>query len=278
MRLARLAPPASIGLCLLGVTGCYSPYPYSAPYGSPYGYPAAPVQTLTPGGTYVPGTPSGTYTTPTPADTFSQPAPSGNSTYQPGGSSTSSPYYNNSSAPPYDPGGGVPKYPDPGEVNFQQSKPKPIANDPNLFEQGSLEGAGASTANVAKVNTSTAEFLAPLPVQTSDPQPTLAQSVVTVPGSQSPFAHDADGYRWIRGIARRNEATGAWSLVYSTLKTDADPFHGWLTLAPDPRLGELQRDRAYLISGTLDQSQTDSAGKPLYRVQTITAWEPSTSF
>ncbi|MGE0374072.1 MAG: hypothetical protein AB7I48_01045 [Planctomycetaceae bacterium] len=278
MRLARLASLASIGLCLSSGAGCYSPYQYSSPYGSPYGYPGAPVQTLTPGGTYAPGMPQGTYGTPAPSGSFSQPTPSGNSTYQPGSSQSGSQFYENSSAPPYNGSGGVPTYPDAGEVKFQQSKPKPIAEDPGLFEQGSLDGVGASIANVAKVTVDNAEFLEPVRVEPQEPQPTLADAALAVPGSPSPYAHDAEGYRWLRGLARRNEATGVWSLVYSNVQIDADPFHGWLTLAPDPRLAELQPDRAYLISGELDQTQTDTAGKPLYRIQSVTAWAPSTTF
>lgn len=278
MRLARPAPLASVGLCMLSVAGCYSPYPYSSPYGSPYGYPSAPVQTLTPGGTYTPGIPPGSYSSPTPSGSYSQPTPSG-STYQPGGSSSDAPFYTPSSSPPYAPSNGIPKYPDPGnEVQFQQSKPKPVADQPNLFEQGSLQAAGASTANVAKVVADSADFFEPVRAEPQEPQPTLAVGVVAVPGVQSPYAHDADGYRWLRGLARFNEKTGVWSLVYSTVDVDSDPYHGWLTLAPDPRLDQLQSNQAYLISGKLEESRTDAAGKPLYRIESITGWEPKTAF
>ena len=191
MRLARLTPLASIGLLLCCAAGCYRPY--LNPYGSPYGSPSAPVQTLTPGGTYAPGgtypltLPPGSYSSPTPADSYIQPTPSGTPTFQPGASQSNSPFFGNStkSPPDYD-GGGVPTPFDAGEAQFQQTKPAPIAEDFQLHEQGALEGAGATTSNVAKVTVESAEFLEPLRTQPQEPQPTFAEGVVTVTGSQSP--------------------------------------------------------------------------------------------
>ncbi len=283
MRLARLTPFASIGLVLLCAAGCYRPYvsPYGSPYGSPY---APPVQTLTPGGTYAPG---GTYpptfpqggssSSPTLNEQYRPP----NSTFEPSGSGSNAPFYqqNSNSLPPYG-GGGVPDPIDPGEVQFQQSTPKPVAEDVQLFEQGALEGAGATTSNVAKVTVDNAQFLEPLRAipQVRDPQTFSAVEVVNGSGSQSPYAHDAEGFRWLRGTAHLDESTGAWSLIYSTLDTHEDRFQGRLTLADGPKLAQLEHHGAFLISGQLDESQTDAANKPVYRVPTITAWEPSATF
>ncbi len=286
MRLARVTPLASIGLVLLCAAGCYRPY--VSPYGSPYGAPGPPVQTLTPGGTYAPG---GTYqptfpqgsssSSPTPADQYQPP----NSTFDQSGSNSNAPFYkpSSSSPPPYSGGGGgVPTYPDAGEeAQFQQGNAKPIAEeDFQLQEQGALEGAGASTSNVAKVTVDNAQFLEPIRSvpQVRDPRTFSTVEVVTEPGSQSPYAHDAEGFRWLRGMAHLDESTGTWSLIYSTLDPHEDRFQGRLTLADDPKLAHLESDAAYLVSGQLDESQTDAAGKPAYRVQSITAWEPSDTF
>lgn len=284
MRLARLPFFASIGLILLTSAGCYRTYsPYGSPYGTPYGVPGPPVQTLTPSSPYTPGYPQGTYpqsvpgsSSPTPADQFSTP----NSTFAPNGSDSNAPFFkqNSNSPPPYT--NGIPKYPDPGEeVQFQQqSSPKPVAEDFQLEEHGAVEGAGASTTNVAKVPLNHAEFQAPLRVGAQKTPADRPPGVATVASSPSPFAHDADGYRWLRGVARRNESTGAWSLVYNTVEIDLDPYQGWLTLAPDPSLSQLAPNVAFLISGELDESLKDAAGKPTYRVHSIRPWTPSATF
>ena len=58
----------------------------------------------------------------------------------------------------------------------------------------------------------------------------------------------------------------------------ADPYHGWLTLAADPRLKQLESNGLYLISGQVDESQADAAGKPMYRMQSVTVWQPTPTF
>ncbi len=280
MRLARLTPLASIGLVLLCAAGCYRPY--VSPYGSPYGAPGPPVQTLTPGGTYAPG---GAYPPSFPqgsSPTLNQPYQPQNPTFDQSGSNSDAPFYkpSSSSLPPYNEGG-VPNPIDPGEVRFEQGNAKPVAeDDQQLYEQGSLEGAGASTSNVAKVTVDNAQFLEPIRAIPSvrDPQTFSTVEVVTEPGAQSPYAHDAGGFRWLRGTARLDESTGTWSLIYNTLDPHEDRFHGRLTLADGPKLADLEPDAAYLVSGQLDESQTDAAGQPVYRVQSITAWAPSDTY
>ncbi|MBX3438356.1 MAG: hypothetical protein KF861_12755 [Planctomycetaceae bacterium] len=278
MRLAHPATIASIGLLGLACAGCYSP----SPYGMQYGYPQAPVQTLTPGNSYTP-MPGGSYSTPTPGNQYYQPLPSGSPTYVPNGSQSDAPYFNNNnySPTPYDGSGGsggVPKPFDAGEVKFEPSKTPPVANEFNLNEHGSLEGVGASTANVAKIPLENAEFFEPLPSLPREPAPTSDAGVTFVPGGPAPYAYDADSYRWIRGQARYNPTTGNWSLIYSITPTEADRYHGWLTLVPDSRLSELEPNRAYLISGRLDPSEKDASGKPMYRVESLNAWDPSPTF
>lgn len=275
MRLARLLLFASIGPLLL-VTGCYRSYaPYGAPSGVPYGVPGAPVQTLTPGNPYTPYPQGMPGPSPTPVDQYSVP----NSTFQPSGPGGSSQYYpsNSSTLPSYQ--GGVPTPRDPGEVQFQpRSTPKPVADDFDLMEQGAVEGAGAATATVAKVPLDTAEFHIPQRVKSITSPSGCPDDISTTGSSASPFAHDADGYRWLRGLARRNESTGAWSILYSHVDVDGDPYHGWLTLAPDPQLTQLVPDGAFLITGHLDKSKTDSSGKPMYRVESIKPWHPAGRF
>jgi hypothetical protein len=125
---------------------------------------------------------------------------------------------------------------------------------------------------------SIAEYLKPVPTDAHDPQPTLVAETEAVASSRPPYAHDAEHFRWLRGVARLNASNGTWSIVYSVHRTLDDPFGGQLTLAPDPRLGQLQPDGVYLISGHIDTARTDATGKPVYWAHAIERWEPAPAF
>ncbi|MCA9078534.1 MAG: hypothetical protein KDA93_26140 [Planctomycetaceae bacterium] len=307
MRSARLFGVASCGLLLTAICGCYRPYmnaPYNSPYGSPY--PGAPVQTLTPGGTYTPGgsyPPGGTYSpgsgVPTPnydsgssSGTFSQPTPS-NSTYDPitpsGGSP--SPYYGQpDSGSTIDRGdGGVPQPFDPGDLGNEaynpQPMPEPVADDKDqsidLF--GAVDDQQSTTGSVAKVTPVNAEFLAPIRrAQSESVADTTSEfSVAEAPApTSSPYAYDAGdangegGYQWVRGVAQQDESTGEWRLVYRVNQPEADAYTGWLTLAPNSLLDQLTPNGMYVIHGKLDHLQTDKDGKPTYRVESLSPWNP----
>jgi hypothetical protein len=177
----------------------------------------------------------------------------------PGSSGSDAPFYNNSNSSPT-PSQGVPTYSDPNEVNFQPPRSNQ-ADHTAIGEFGSVEGTSGTTASVAKPDADSAEFLAPV---------TSLQTATTL--SQTPsgvFAYDAEGYRWLRGIAQFNESTGNWSLLYSSQPADGDQFHGWVTLADHPQLSQLTPNGAFLIKGLPDLLETDGRGKPLYRVESI---------
>jgi hypothetical protein len=134
---------------------------------------------------------------------------------------------------------------------------------------------------VAKVpvhSISIAEYLEPVSVESHEPQPTLAVATETFASSRPPYAHDAEHFRWLRGVARHNASNGTWSIVYSVHRTLDDPFGGQLTLAADPLLGQLQPDGVYLISGQLDTSRMDATGKPVYCAHAIEPWQPAPAF
>jgi hypothetical protein len=290
MPVVRTSSLASIGLLMLVAPGCYRSY--VSPYG---GYPSAPVQTLTPGGTYtpMPGIPGAApYGSPMPLDSFGQPMPTVDPTFTPGGAGTNAPFYENhyGSPPPYNgvPSigvpSGVPTPRDPGEVQFQPSKGSPVADQFGVDSYGSLDKACCTMEKVAKVPVhpvSIAEYLEPVPAEPHDPQPTLAietEAVSTYVNSRPPYAHDAEHFRWLRGVARRNASNGTWSIVYSVHRTLDDPFGGQLTLAADPLLDQLHPDGVYLISGQLDTARTDAIGRPVYCPHAIEPWQPAPAF
>lgn len=332
-RLSSRSPLASVrysGLPLLGLllvcSGCYSPY--RAPYGSPYGYPpgGVPTQTLQPGGTYTPspyGQPATPYGTP-------QPTPGFPSIDQTGGST---PFYGSgssgggSTSQPYD-GGGVPTYSDPNEVQFQQPKPDNTAID----TYGTIEGASAAMAGVAKVDLDNANFVveetnsviadAQGPVAAAQAQaapaafpdasgefeapgqPEIAQAEeapaggfaapriaaefdveaapapMPFPGEATPlpsagfpipappFAHDAE-FTWLRGVLRFDPSSGAWMMIYSDNPSEEDEHGGKLLVADSPLLEQFKPQAVVLLRGGIDEEQSASAGRAVYRADVI---------
>ncbi len=253
------------------------PYtPMGSPYGNPYGFPTntAPIPTMTPGAPYTPG---GTYAPgggiPTyPDSNLGQPTPiTPNSTYTPSsgtGSGTDAPFYSPGSASksPYE-GGGVPKYNDAGmDGNFQMPHPSNTADGTNVNEYGSIEGAAAEVASVAKVSLDNAHFEQPLVVQ---------RTAAPCDAPPTAFAHDADHFHWVRGVLQRDQSSGLWSVLYSTNPNAADPYQGRLTLQPHPRFEELAPQSVVTVHGVVDMSTPDAQGRPTYRVESVNLFDPN---
>ncbi len=166
----------------------------------------------------------------------------------------------------------MPKYNDAGiDGNFQMPQPSNTADGTNLNEYGSVEGAGASVASVAKVPSTHAEFEQPVVVQLEQPS-TLATPLGDAPPTA--FAHDAEGYQWVRGVLQFDPSAGHWSIAYRPRTDVTDAYQGRLTLQPDPRFEELGSQAVVTIHGQIDTSVSDTQGRPTYRVETINLFDP----
>lgn len=268
----RCQRPAIVLSSLLGLlmvcSGCFGPYPsqyggYGNPYGGGYPAPGGPVQTLQPGGTYTPspyGQPASPYGV-MPQDSLGQPT----MIDQTGGNA---PFYGSgNTTQPYD-GGGVPTYSDPNEINFQQ----PVQPDNTAIDTyGAVEGVSAEVAAVAKVDLEAGTFMTPIKdAATPDLfEPTEAKTVVTdVPVSSAPYAHDAE-YKWIRGVLRFDAGSGVWTMTYSENPSADDEHGGKLLVADTPNLESYKPQAVVTLKGEVDAQQSTSAGRAVYRADTI---------
>jgi hypothetical protein len=181
------------------------------------------------------------------------------------------PFYGAGAAPqqqPYD-GGGVPTYSDPAEIQFQP----PVQPDNTAIDSyGAVEGASGEVSGVAKVDLDTAHFVAPVMSETRAAAPALD---VGAPIPAAPFAHDAD-YTWLRGVLQFDEAGGSWTMIYSENPAPGDEHGGKLLVADSPLLEQFQPQAVVLLRGEIDQLQSATAGRAVFRVDAIEAVESPT--
>ena len=291
---------SAVVLVALVLTGCqgpgYSPYSggYSSPYGG-YGQPymqpyGQPIQTMTPGPSYVPGgayppgsTVPGGYApggyAPAGASPGLQPSPDG--TFRPGPTSGLSPVPEpTSSAPAYNPPpdmGGDRSVPLPRDsVNFQppvQLDPlggapfRPIAPvTPVAGAEGLQPVSGAGTSPWARETNPAFQ-----PAMGDNGEPIKANKpIVPIGEGTAPFAYDAKSYRWLRGIVSYEKRDGHWSLVYSDSPDETDELSGCVTIADQAQLRGVNDGEIILVTGELSPTDTDPRGKPIFVVRELT--------
>lgn len=287
---------------VLLTTGCSRPYYYQPQYQQPY-----PIQTLQPGSQYAPG---GTIYAP--GQTLQGPALQGPTLGQPGSlepipaDNPPSTYQNGTGQPssggdepyftPQRQDNAVPNYDDPsydngfngfGDPNrdfnndFPQPSEPPDSDLQEAFNPSALTPAPRDVELAAVPSGSTSPFEPnPVPSPTTMPDAALqpAGFESTQPGTTiqptEPYAFDADGYTWLRGIVGYDHTEQTWSVTYDVTPDTWDSYAGHLTLVgevpPDVKDGDV-----VLIEGAIDAAQTDRFGKPVYRVATCAALEPA---
>lgn len=289
----------------------YNPYGYSSPYGTyggqPYMQPyGTPVQTLTPGPSYVPGTyppgsiPPGGSTipggglSPTPDPYRGTPAPAGGTFAPSGGSTRLEPVGepNGGAAPMYSPpaGGGNINVPFPSEpsASFQPpvqrnmvaeapfSAPAPAAAPMPLgADLGDNPFAGRPLKPISPVSPAAAAAVAEEMLNESTQPIKLEKPVIPVSGEVRPFAYDAEGYKWMRGIISYEKSSKCWSLVYSDAPDATDEFAGCVTIADHPDLVSLKDGDVVSISGEFAGAQADYRGKPVYIIDKVERVTPA---
>lgn len=94
------------------------------------------------------------------------------------------------------------------------------------------------------------------------------EPVERVPVSNKKFAND-QRFAWVQGVVEYDEASSTWVIMYNDNPRTSDVYGGELTLADDPELKRLQTGKVFRIYGSLDPSERDPLGKPVYRASRI---------
>ena len=308
MQSASLRNLLLVGL-LVPVAGCF-PYGYQngpGPYGQypPVQYPGNPTYVVPPGNPYAPGTISpGSVPPSTGSPTpLTQPNTTPPPTYDKDGNRIN---WNNN-APPFttnppngstgggstggNSGGASGGVPDPGSLD-EPTGSGPAAANPNLtptssirsnqrnelqpaFEQESnSSGAPAEPARIG-TEPDPFEFEPPKRVSsTSEIVPATIQRVNhEVPAERlRPYGRDLEhaNPEWLRGVVDFDEKTRTWQIIYAANPDPNDPNGGSLTLGNHPALSRIRSGDIATVEGAIDSNQSDSRGKPIYALDTVT--------
>lgn len=285
MRLVSAATALCVGGGVIALSGCFPPPNYGYPQPGMYQY-SQPIQTLEPGGSYVPGG-TGTYT---PGSTIQSTPPSGSLTPLDGGSA---PTYSGSSGSstqsrpvpnPPAAGGNSPYYPT-GQAGQTfsdpvQSSPPAATNPTNPFGTApagtqEINFEGYTPPTMLEVRTGPQLF----PAMTVAYEPTThndASLSITAHHAERPvtdadpaFDHDREEFTWLRGVVSFDETDSSWNIVYSDAPESNDPYAGFLTLLDHPDFESLQDGAEVMVYGAVDPVLTDSTGRPQYVVTRI---------
>jgi len=237
----------------------------------PYGQP---IQTMTPGPSYVPN--GGNMLQPTPDRTF-QPntipgASSGLSPVaEPGGGAA--PAFNGGQ-PNYNPapGGGVPVPIPRDSVQFQPPIQRPLLGETSIpaAPMAEFQPVGGTSNPFAGRERPAADPLFDAPISESTVPNRAFKPVVPIADGTAPFAYDAENYKWLRGIVSYEKQDRHWSLVYSDAPDAGDELSGCVTIANQPELMGVGDGEIILVTGEFSGTDTDPRGKPIYVVREIT--------
>ena len=295
---------AGSGLLLCVLAGCQS----YAPYGPGYmngGYAVAPTYAPTYGSAPVGRTylqPQPMYTTPggrqaplpsaplytprnAPVPSGMQPIPSGQNGYQPSAAVPKTvpqpveagPARMNGDEAPLPsiglpPGGSSNSSPlgaDPGDDAAEFAKP--VGALPVDEELKSTALPEDPSATIRK-KLGPATFKGPTSLPGGKAKGASFESSTADPPQLNPYGFDRKAYTWLRGTLDYDQTDKKWHITYSTLNSEPgerDSYGGALTLSPDNRLEEYLSSDVVLVEGSIDASQRDRFGKPMYRLNKI---------
>ena len=306
-----------LGACMAAgmMAGCaapypYQPYPYQSYPGGMYGQPGyiAPGSTMPPGGVQL--------NAPTPINpgtTGGGDAPMWNPD-ETGGTSGGSSSGGDNSVPFYDEPGsgdlGTPpstKKPDmfDDEKNAFETKDNPFGMNKTTTESGSKNVAFEEDSNtetaaqppILQLGSQTAPAIAvesgEVPVEAPEPI-SLANAEFEKPVERSeeptglslpynpeeipnPFGHDAEGFRFLRGLVSYDDKLRSWSIIYNDKPARDDEYGGVFTLADHPGLTVLNDNDVVYIEGHISETVTDAFGKPRYIVEHLNKLKPKSA-
>ncbi|MCA9061478.1 MAG: hypothetical protein KDA96_00385 [Planctomycetaceae bacterium] len=161
-----------------------------------------------------------------------------------------------SNAPPYEP--------DPpstyGNDGFHAPEDNvPTPKDPGGDFFGEEYGPGTSLELPRGNYITTAGF-------TGNVSKTVPQTVET--GDSAAFGFDRHQHKWLQGTLAHDELSDQWTISYNPRGDDT--YQGRLTLAADAGVPEAFHDGAVVqVRGFVDDSLTDSTGRPMYRTSSV---------
>lgn len=153
-------------------------------------------------------------------------------------------------------------------------KPRSAPSDGEMFE-GTSTPFGAVKQRSSTSVTSTSKIVQAGHEETDFEQPIEAQTV-SVPrelentsGHEevSPYDHDRENFRWLRGVVDYDADEKTWNIIYSIDPDDADKLGGSVTLIGDEQLDALSDNDRVLVEGRLETSKSDARGKPCFHVE-----------
>lgn len=286
-----------VGMTFLALPGClyhsgyypngyYGPGPSVLPSQPWTGYPNGPVYQQ-PGGPYQPVVPMnqpGTFPTPIGGDPY---VPGGSS---PGTSTPSNPTYGNpGSAPtfnatPGNSGGTSVPNPDDDNGGFNRGTQRPTITPTSGARRSDDDTVPSGEQNSTRrprnfddspVTESDSPFETPV-VQVSNTNSAAAEyddpeeKAEPVQVSSKKYAYDPR-FAWVQGVVEYDDTNSTWVIMYNDNPRTSDVYGGELTLADSPAVARLRSGSVVRIYGSLDPSEPDSRGRPLYRVTRIDA-------
>ncbi|RMG35660.1 MAG: hypothetical protein D6725_12130 [Planctomycetota bacterium] len=239
-------------MLLFLAVGCYTYYPYGYGMAGPYGMPPGAFSGAMPQGAYINPQDFGS-TTVAPGAGPAMTAPQGSSTTQPQGSGTQT----------------APSQPQ----TFEKPVPSPnLLETPDRSSDAGFQptAPSGSTSRVDPASDASPDedpFQPPVAVQNvSKKESRTAPVDATGP---SPYAHDPDGYSWLRGVLDFDRRDNRWRLRYSPDPTDGDPYGGDVALELSQDMSGFEPGDVVLVEGGFDTNCRDRFGKPCYRVQRL---------
>lgn len=305
---------ALLGVCAASwmMVGCAAPYPYQPnpyqPYpGGPYGQPGY----NGPGGPIPQGGVQLNAPTPTPIDAGADGSSGGDAPmWNPDSNSGTGGNNSDNNVPFYDDPASGDLGPSP-----TSNKPDMFDNEKNAFEtdnnpfglneiptandsgirnvafteesvpasaaassRGELEAGSPSEIDQAKATKSAivlanADFEAPIERSEQPKSLSLPYNQEEIP---NPFGHDAEGYRFLRGLVAYDDQLQAWSIIYDDKPVRDDEYGGVFTLADHPGLTVLNDSDVIYVEGRISETLQDAFGKPRYIVEHLNKLKPRT--
>jgi len=165
-------------------------------------------------------------------------------------------------------------------VAFEEDSTSDTASQPPVLQLGAegsttvaRDSGETATEDSARepISLASAEFEEPVARADQPAGLTLPYNPEETP---NPFGHDADGYRYLRGLVAYDDQLEAWSIIYNDKPGRDDEYGGVLTLADHPGLTVLNDNDVVYIEGHVSDSLTDAYGKPRYIVDHLNKLKP----
>lgn len=166
-------------------------------------------------------------------------------------------------------------------VAFEEEPSKQTTEQPPILQLGAeaspavaVENADESVKAPQPISLASAEFEQPVERKEEPTGLSLPYNPDEIP---NPFGHDAEGFRFLRGLVAYDDKLKSWSIIYDDQPARDDEYGGVFTLADDPALTVLNDNDVVYIEGHISETVTDAFGKPRYIVKHLNKLKPKTA-